>query len=88
MLGACSSIAYSRVEVMVSAQPVLSVVTNTGPYCEGSTIELEVLEIPAALCYWEGTFDKGDLPSGTYFYIIELNDGNETRMSGHVFIKR
>ncbi len=37
---------------------------------------------------WEGTFQGEDLPVGTYFYILELNDGNNTTLSGYIFIQR
>ena len=26
---------------------------------------------------WEGTGDNGNLPKGTYFYILDLGDGSE-----------
>ncbi len=36
---------------------------------------------------WKGTFDGEDLPAGTYFYIIDLADGNKP-MSGYLIIQR
>ena len=38
---------------------------------------------------WEGTFkDEGSsLPGGTYFYVLQVNDGNGTTLSGYVFIQ-
>ena len=37
---------------------------------------------------WEGTFkdDGNTLPGGTYFYILQVNDGNNTILSGYIFI--
>jgi len=35
---------------------------------------------------WEGTWDSTDLDPGTYFYIIDVNDGNATRLSGYVYL--
>jgi len=39
---------------------------------------------------WEGTYkDEGStLPSGTYFYILQVNDGQDTVLTGYVFIQR
>ena len=39
---------------------------------------------------WDGTFKKdgNTLPSGTYFYILQVNDGNNTVMNGYIFIER
>lgn len=36
---------------------------------------------------WEGTFDGEDLPAGTYFYFIDLGNG-EAPLSGYVIIQR
>ncbi len=36
---------------------------------------------------WEGTFDGEDLPASTYFYIIDLGNG-EKPMSGYLIIQR
>ncbi len=36
---------------------------------------------------WKGTFDGEDLPAGTYFYIVDLADGNKP-MSGYLIIQR
>ena len=39
---------------------------------------------------WNGTFQgNGEtLPVGTYYYVINVNDGNDTKMTGYVFIQR
>jgi len=39
---------------------------------------------------WEGTYreDGNTLPSGTYFYILQVNDGNNTVLNGYIFIER
>ena len=37
---------------------------------------------------WEGTYDGKALPSGTYFYNLELNDNEKTKMSGYIYIER
>ncbi|MDF1863286.1 MAG: gliding motility-associated C-terminal domain-containing protein [Saprospiraceae bacterium] len=36
---------------------------------------------------WEGTFDGEDLPAGTFFYILDLNNGQEP-MTGFFVIQR
>jgi gliding motility-associated-like protein len=36
---------------------------------------------------WRGTFDGEDLPAGTYFYIINLGNGDEP-MSGYLIVQR
>lgn len=36
---------------------------------------------------WEGTFDGEDLPAGTYFYILDLGDGQKPS-SGYLIIQR
>ncbi|MEO1262421.1 MAG: gliding motility-associated C-terminal domain-containing protein [Bacteroidota bacterium] len=36
---------------------------------------------------WQGTFDGEDLPAGTYFYVIDLGNG-EKPMSGYLIIQR
>ncbi len=36
---------------------------------------------------WEGTFDGEDLPAGTYFYILDLGNGQKPR-SGYLIIQR
>lgn len=36
---------------------------------------------------WRGTFDGEDLPAGTYFYIIDLGNG-EKPMSGYLILQR
>ncbi len=35
---------------------------------------------------WDGTYNTKSLPFGTYYYIINLNDGTSTRLSGYVAI--
>jgi len=39
---------------------------------------------------WDGTYrqDGNSLPSGTYFYILQINDGNNTVLNGYIFIER
>ncbi len=37
---------------------------------------------------WEGTFKGNDLPGGTYFYILKLNDTDKTELKGYVFLQR
>ena len=37
---------------------------------------------------WNGTYNGKDLPVGTYYYILLVNDGNQTEMAGYVFIQR
>ncbi len=36
---------------------------------------------------WKGTFDGEDLPAGTYFYIVDLGNG-EKPLSGYVILQR
>ena len=36
---------------------------------------------------WRGTFNGEDLPAGTYFYIVDLGDGNKP-MNGYTLIQR
>ena len=35
---------------------------------------------------WDGTWNGGRLPQGTYFYMVELNDASNTKLSGAVYI--
>jgi len=35
---------------------------------------------------WDGTWNGGRLPQGTYFYMVELNDFANTKLSGPVYI--
>jgi len=35
---------------------------------------------------WEGTWDNQGLDPGTYFYVIDVNDGKNTRLSGYVYL--
>jgi len=37
---------------------------------------------------WDGTFKGGSLPAGTYYYILNVNDGALTEKVGYVFIHR
>ena len=39
---------------------------------------------------WDGTYKEegSTLPSGTYYYILEVNDGNNTVLTGYVFVQR
>jgi gliding motility-associated-like protein len=37
---------------------------------------------------WDGTYNGQPLPVGTYYYVIGLNDGTATRLSGYVVIIR
>ncbi|MBK7408643.1 MAG: gliding motility-associated C-terminal domain-containing protein [Saprospirales bacterium] len=36
---------------------------------------------------WQGTFAGGDLPAGTYFYIVDFGDGSD-RQNGFIIIQR
>ena len=39
---------------------------------------------------WDGTYKSKDqdLPSGTYFYMLQVNDGRNTVLTGYIFIER
>ncbi len=37
---------------------------------------------------WRGTFNGEDLPSGTYFYVVDFGDGRRKKKSGYVMIQR
>ncbi|HHM21543.1 MAG TPA: gliding motility-associated C-terminal domain-containing protein, partial [Bacteroidetes bacterium] len=37
---------------------------------------------------WGGTYKGNNLPGGTYFYILKLNDTDETVLKGYVFLQR
>ena len=37
---------------------------------------------------WDGTYRGGSLPSGTYYYILEINDQQQNIKIGYVFIQR
>ncbi len=37
---------------------------------------------------WDGTYKGGSLPSGTYYYILKVNDREKTEKYGYVFIQR
>ena len=47
----------------------------------------EVFHAEPYLNDWEGTFDGEDLPPATYFYIIDLGNG-EKPMTGYLIIQR
>jgi hypothetical protein len=44
--------------------------------------------------WWDGsstnslTVGKPELPTGTYFYILNLNSGNEKPLTGSIFLNR
>ena len=37
---------------------------------------------------WDGTYNGGNLPAGTYYYLINLNEDSLPEQSGWIFIKR
>ena len=37
---------------------------------------------------WQGTYNGGSLPSGTYYYILNVNDQEQNIKTGYVFIQR
>ena len=37
---------------------------------------------------WDGTYNGQDLPPGTYYYLLDLNEDDLPKQSGWVFIKR
>ena len=37
---------------------------------------------------WDGTFQNGLLPTGTYYYLLEVNDAAGTTLSGYLFLQR
>jgi len=37
---------------------------------------------------WEGTYNGESLPSGTYYYILQVNDVQQTIKHGYIFIQR
>ena len=37
---------------------------------------------------WGGTYQEEKLPTGTYFYHLNLNDGNQTKMTGYIYLER
>jgi len=37
---------------------------------------------------WAGTYKGENLPVGTYFYVLKVNDGNDTVVNGYIFIQR
>ena len=50
----------------------------------------EVYRTPDYKNDWDGFWQENSelLPVGTYFYIVNLNDSNRTRLSGYVYIQR
>jgi len=37
---------------------------------------------------WDGTYNGADLPVGTYYYILRVNDPAGTTLSGYIFLQR
>ncbi len=37
---------------------------------------------------WRGTHEGEDLPTGTYYYNLKLNDDQKTKMSGYIYIEK
>ncbi|HFB99877.1 MAG TPA: gliding motility-associated C-terminal domain-containing protein, partial [Phaeodactylibacter sp.] len=37
---------------------------------------------------WTGIFKGENLPVGTYYYVLKINDGNDTVKKGYIFIQR
>jgi gliding motility-associated-like protein len=37
---------------------------------------------------WDGTYKGGSMPSGTYYYILEINDQDRNVKIGYIFIQR
>jgi len=37
---------------------------------------------------WNGTYNGADLPVGTYYYILRVNDPAGTTLSGYIFLQR
>ncbi len=48
----------------------------------------EVYREAGYLNTWEGTYDGQPLPQGTYFYILKLNDADNTVLQGYIMLKR
>lgn len=36
---------------------------------------------------WDGTTDNGTAPSGTYFYVLELGEGQDA-ITGYIYLNR
>ena len=37
---------------------------------------------------WEGTYNGELLPTGTYYYLLEVNDAAGTTLNGYLFLQR
>jgi len=37
---------------------------------------------------WQGTYNGDDLPVGTYYYVIDLNDGTTPQFVGFLVLER
>ena len=37
---------------------------------------------------WTGMYKGENLPAGTYFYVLRVNDGLDTELKGYIFIQR
>ncbi|HFA48561.1 MAG TPA: T9SS type B sorting domain-containing protein, partial [Bacteroidetes bacterium] len=37
---------------------------------------------------WDGKYKGEDMPTGTYFYILKVNDGEDTVLTGYLFLQR
>jgi len=61
---------------------------------EGSTIRIfnrwgdEVYASDNYLNDWDGTYKGDDLPVGTYYYILNVNDSDQTVIHGYIFLQR
>ncbi|HHS95923.1 MAG TPA: gliding motility-associated C-terminal domain-containing protein, partial [Phaeodactylibacter sp.] len=98
VIGDCSSLGYGQTEVIVTEQPFLDEVENTGPYCIGSTIELQAPFIAGATYHWSGpaSFESNlqnpsienaqVFNSGVYSLYVELNDCTSAILSTNVVV--
>jgi len=48
----------------------------------------QVYESQPYLNNWDGTFNGGDLPVGTYYYILDLNDATQDPIQGYFMLNR
>jgi len=61
---------------------------------EGSSIQIfnrwgdEVFASDNYLNDWDGTYRGDDLPVGTYYYILHINDPQQTILNGYIFLQR
>ena len=37
---------------------------------------------------WQGTYQGEQLPTGTYYYLLEVNDASGTVLNGFLFLQR